>query len=134
MRTRAADAAKPITVLLCPFCTHPNEKCTQFPNFRFILRFFGWVHGTSFPPIVWVQKASHVAFPLFSSSGWVHDKTAAACRAGSRFILGAYEEHLFFQVTVFFEQVIRNYNKKVLPPSDRCGCNHTLSRQSRFHN
>ena len=31
MRTRAADAAKPITVLLCAFCTHPNEKCTQFP-------------------------------------------------------------------------------------------------------
>ena len=26
------DAAKPITVLLCTFCTHPNEKCTQFPD------------------------------------------------------------------------------------------------------
>ena len=25
------DAAKPITVLLCAFCTQPNEKCTQFP-------------------------------------------------------------------------------------------------------
>ncbi len=24
-------AAKPITVLFCAFCTHPNEKCTQFP-------------------------------------------------------------------------------------------------------
>ena len=26
------DAAKPITVLLCTVCTHPNEKCTQFPD------------------------------------------------------------------------------------------------------
>ena len=25
------DAAKPITFLLCAFCTQPNEKCTQFP-------------------------------------------------------------------------------------------------------
>ena len=48
-----------------------------------------WVHGKSFPPILWVQKASYVGFPLFRSSGWVHEKTATACRAGSRFILGA---------------------------------------------
>ena len=38
-----------------------------------------WVHGKSFPPILWVQKASYVDFPLFHSSGWVHDKTAAGC-------------------------------------------------------
>ena len=101
------------SVLLCAFCTHPNEKCTQFPAAVLSctlyqnksrkpeqdanldtkvsvfslpekpcaagLFSFGWVHGKSFPPILWVQKASYVDFPLFHSSGWVHDKTAAGC-------------------------------------------------------
>ena len=50
---------------------------------------FGWVHGKSFPPILWAQMASYVGFPLLSSSGWVHNKTAAGCLVGNRFILGA---------------------------------------------
>ena len=59
---------------------------------------FGWVHEMSFPPVLWAQKASYAGFPLLWYSGWVHDKTAAVFRAGSRFILGAYEVFLKYRV------------------------------------
>ena len=52
---------------------------------------FCWVHGRSFPSILWVQNAPYVGFPLFHPYGWVHDKTADGCEDGSRLILGAHE-------------------------------------------
>ncbi|MGN1368200.1 MAG: hypothetical protein ACI4WX_04985, partial [Aristaeellaceae bacterium] len=58
------------------------------------------------PPILWVQKASYVGFPLFCPSGWVHDKTAAGCLAGSRFILGAYE---VFLIRPLLKQIAKRF-------------------------
>lgn len=39
--------------------------------------------------------ASYVGFPLLSSSGWVHNKTAAGCLVGNRFIYRIHLAHLF---------------------------------------
>ena len=64
-----------------------------------------------------VAKSRYAGFPMFHPSGWVHDKTAAGCWAGSRFILGAYAEFLFFRVIVLFEHGMWNYNKQDLPPT-----------------
>ena len=63
-----ADLDTRVGVFLCPKSLAPQG-------------FFHYVGcmERAFPPISWVQKASYVGFPLFRSSGWVHDKTAAGC-------------------------------------------------------